>query len=141
MPKGKVGKIHSWKEAVTETSVWEDGVRILNELPEVVYVQYEGCKWRIDGTPGPGIYPLIPKKKSWYLDKGRMFPQLEIQRHQLPLAPAFAWTAHTAQGQTLAAAIVDISRSTMSSYVAFTRVRKKEDLRVDKGACVHCSWR
>ena len=126
--KGKVGKIHSWREAATESSVWEDGVRILNELPDVVYVKYEGCKWHIEGTPEPGIYPIVPKKKSWFLDKGRMYPQLEIKRHQLPLAPAFAWTAHTAQGQTLPAAIVDLSRSAMSSYVAFTRVKRKEDL-------------
>ena len=47
-------------------------------------------------------------------------------------APAFSWTAHTAQGQTLEAAIVDMQigkgTSPMSSYVAFTRVKKKEDL-------------
>ena len=47
-------------------------------------------------------------------------------------APAFSWTAHTAQGQTLKAAIVDMQIGTgtspMSSYVAFTRVSKKEDL-------------
>ncbi len=51
-------------------------------------------------------------------------------------APAFSWTAHTAQGQTLKAAIVDmqIGRGTspMSSYVAFTRVSKKEDLGLEK---------
>ena len=47
-------------------------------------------------------------------------------------APAFSWTAHTAQGQTLKAAIVDMQigagTSPMSSYVAFTRVKKAEDL-------------
>ena len=52
----------------------------------------------------------------------------QVTRQQVPLAPGFAWTAHTAQGQTLNAAIVDLSRGTMSSYVAFTRVAKKEDL-------------
>jgi hypothetical protein len=47
-------------------------------------------------------------------------------------APAFSWTAHTAQGQTLKAAIVDMQigagTSPMSSYVAFTRVKRTEDL-------------
>ena len=47
-------------------------------------------------------------------------------------APAFSWTAHTAQGQTLKAAIVDMQigggTSPMASYVAFTRVKKMEDL-------------
>ena len=47
-------------------------------------------------------------------------------------APAFSWTAHTAQGQTLKAAIVDMQigagTSPMASYVAFTRVKRMEDL-------------
>ena len=47
-------------------------------------------------------------------------------------APAFSWTAHTAQGQTLEAAIVDMQigagTSPMASYVAFTRVKRMEDL-------------
>ena len=85
--RGKIGKIHSWKVAATEESVWEDNVRILHELPEVVYVKYEGCAWHIDGTPEPGIYPVTCAKRNWYLDKGRMYPQLAVQRKQLPLAP------------------------------------------------------
>ena len=99
--RGKIGRIHSWKVSVTEASVWEDDVRILQELPEVVYVKFEGCTWHIDGTPEPGIYPITTIKRNWFLDKGRQYPQLAIQRHQIPLAPAFSWTAHTAQGQTL----------------------------------------
>ena len=118
--------------AATEESVWEDDVRILQELPEVVYVKFEGCKWHIEGTPEPGIYPITNLKRNWYLDKGRMYPQLAVQRKQFPLAPAFSWTAHTAQGQTLEAAIVDMQigagTSPMASYVAFTRVTKMEDL-------------
>lgn len=130
--RGKIGRIHSWREAATETSVWEDGCRILREMPEVVYVQFDNCKWQIEGTPGPGIYPIVAKRKSWFLDKGRRHPKLEVKRQQLPISPAFSWTAHTAQGQTMKAAIVDMQigagTSPMSSYVAFTRVKKKEDL-------------
>ena len=130
--RGRIGTIHSWKVAATEESVWEDDVRILQELPEVVYVKFEGCKWHIEGTPEPGIYPITNLKRNWYLDKGRMYPQLAVQRKQFPLAPAFSWTAHTAQGQTLEAAIVDMQigagTSPMASYVAFTRVTKMEDL-------------
>ena len=48
------------------------------------------------------------------------------------MAPAFSWTAHTAQGQTLKAAIVDMQigagTSPMASYVSFTRVKKMQDL-------------
>ena len=49
------------------------------------------------------------------------------------MTPAFAMTSHAAQGQTFSkGAIVDLciggSSSTMSSYVAITRVERREDL-------------
>ncbi len=50
-----------------------------------------------------GLYPIKPKRGAWFLDKGRKHPVLKISRQQLPLAPAFAMTAHAAQGQTLPA--------------------------------------
>ena len=84
--RGKIGKIHSWKVSATEESVWENDVRILHEMPEVVFVKYEGCKWQIEGTDEPGIYPVTMIKRNWYLDKGRKYPQLAVQRMQLPLA-------------------------------------------------------
>ena len=83
--RGKIGKNHSWKTAATDASVWENDVRILQELPEVVYVKFENCSWQLPGTPEQGIYPLIPIKRSWFLDKGRQYPQLSIQRSQIPL--------------------------------------------------------
>ena len=80
-----------------------------------------------------GLYLIVPVKRGWFLDKGRLHPQLRIRRHQLPLTPAFAMTAHAAQGQTFSkGAIVDLNiggrSSTMSSYVALTRVERREDL-------------
>ena len=71
--------------------------------------------------------------KDRYLDKGRLHPVLHIKRRQLPLTLAFAMTAHAAQGQTFSkGAIVDPniggSSSAMSSYVALTRVERRNDL-------------
>ena len=71
--------------------------------------------------------------REWFLDKGRQHPQLKIHRRQLPLTPAFGMTTHSARGQTFSnGAIVDLciggSSSTMSSYVALTRVERREDL-------------
>jgi hypothetical protein len=83
--RGKLGVIHSWKVSATEESVWEDGVRILQELPEVVYIKFENCEWQIEGAPGPGIYPITKAKRNWYLDQGRQYPQLGVQREQLSL--------------------------------------------------------
>ena len=55
-----------------------------------------------------------------------------MTRRQLPLAPAFAITAHAAQGQTLKAAIIDLQigrdTSPIAAYVALTRVAKITDL-------------
>ena len=57
---------------------------------------------------------------------------LRLTRQQLALMPAFAMTAHTAQGQSFNnAAIVDLrlgSSSAMAPYVAITRVERREDL-------------
>ena len=118
--RGKIGKIHSWKLAATEASVWEDGVRILHNLPEVVYVKYQNCSWHIEGTPEPGIYPITKVKRSWYLDKGRQYPQLAIQREQLPLVLRALFFEkgrghlHCHRGQAF---LVHILVSTVSGYV------------------------
>jgi hypothetical protein len=58
---------------------------------------------------------------------------LRIVRSQVPLAPAFAMTAHASQGQTFKqGCIVDlrIGRGTnpIASYVAMTRVQRREDM-------------
>ena len=57
---------------------------------------------------------------------------MAVGRYQVPLAPAFAITAHASQGQTLNAALVDLQHgngvSVIASYVAITRVRCRADL-------------
>ena len=80
-----------------------------------------------------GLYPIRPRTKTWYLDKGRTCRVLRINRRQLPLTPAWAMTSFAAQGQTFSqGAIVDLkiggSSSIMSSYVAITRVENRNDL-------------
>jgi len=80
-----------------------------------------------------GLYPIAVKRKSWFLDKGRLHPVLRIARAQLPLAPAFAMTAHASQGQTFKrGCIVDLrignGTNPTASYVALTRVQRREDL-------------
>ena len=56
----------------------------------------------------PGVYPIVPRSSPWYLDAKRPHPVLNIVRKQLPLAPAFAITAHASQGQTLTRTIADL---------------------------------
>jgi len=97
----------------------------------MVFIRFEGAKWQVDGLPR-GVYPVKPVKRRWVLAIGRPNPKLHIDRWQLPLAPAFAITAHASQEQTLGSAIVDARIGSESSpvamYVALTRVKFKETL-------------
>ena len=75
--------------------------------------------------------PLEPHLVSgcWSQEQNKV---MAVGRYQVPLAPAFAITAHASQGQTLNAAIVDLQQgngvSVIASYVAITRVRCRADL-------------
>ena len=73
--RGRVGTVDSWVLADDEKSVFENGKRILKKLPKVVYVQFteedgRPCTWKLPGIDKPGVYPIVPVKKCWYLDKG-----------------------------------------------------------------------
>ncbi len=56
--------------------------------------------------------------------------RLKITRHQIPVMPAFAMTAHKAQGQTIEHAIIDLDncRGTEPPYVMISRVKLLEGL-------------
>ena len=134
--RGKVGEIHSWVLDEKETSMFENGVRVLRKLPKVVFVKFRNADatdvgWKLPGLEEHGLYPIVSKKGTWYLDRGRQNPRLRITRSQLPLAPAFAMTTHAAQGQTLeGGAIVDLcigkGTNPLGSYVAMTRVTRRD---------------
>ena len=127
-----------WEEDVKENAKTESGRRVLKHMPTVVYVQFykangERESWHVDGVGDKGVYPITSTKKEWYLDKGRDYPSLAIRREQLPLAPAFAITAHASQGQTLQnGAIVDLSQTgsgnPLTAYVGITRVPSLDKL-------------
>eukprot|EP00959_Pyramimonas_sp_CCMP1952_P069113 1442791-Pyramimonas_sp.AAC.1 len=66
--------------------------------------------WTIEGLSTPGLRPVTPQKKEWFVDKGRPRPRFKVRRRQPPLAPAFGATAHAAQGQTFEQGVtVDLS--------------------------------
>ncbi|CAJ1389861.1 unnamed protein product, partial [Effrenium voratum] len=117
---GSAGRVHSW--------VWKE-----NDLrPTCIYVKFDGATWQLDGAPEPGLYPVYPVRKVWKLDAKRKKPVLKIARTQLPLAPAYAITAHGSQGKTLPAALVDfnVDKRTDVTFgtVAASRVRSREDV-------------
>ena len=107
------------------------GDRPLKFLPKVVFVKFPDATWTLPGCAEQGVYPIVPRTGTWFLDHGRTHPVLKVMRKQLPLAPAFAITAHAAQGQTLKAAIIDLQSgrgtSPIAAYVALTRMARTPD--------------
>ena len=105
-----------------------------HKQPSVVFLKFDNVDWQLDGTTEPGIYPIEPVTRTWFLDRNKPKPVLKVVRRQLPLCPAFAVTAHFSQGKTMEAAILDlmIDKITDVSYgtVATSRVRSREDVLV-----------
>ena len=118
--RGRVGHVHSW--------IWAENDR----LPTVVYVKFPGATWKLNGIDEPGVYPIQPVRREWYLDKNRKPKVLKVIRRQLPLTPAFAMTAHASQGKTLRAVLLDLNVDkrvdTTFGTVAASRVCDREDV-------------
>ena len=102
----------------------------------MIFIKFPRAKWTLAPLTEPGLYPIKPKTATWFIDKNRQHSILAVQRRQVPLAAAFAITSHAAQGQTLLAAIVDLQiargSSPLSSYVALTRVKMRQDVLIYK---------
>ena len=105
---------------------------MLQMLPAVVMVKFDDAKWTMAPLGEEGMYPIEPVSREWFLDTRRVVPVLKVKRRQLPLAPAFAKTAHSAQGCTEKAAIDDLvspgTANKLTSYVALSRVRSRHDI-------------
>ena len=95
-------------------------------------MKFDDAKWQLDGAQEAGLYPVETLRRPWCLDAKRPKPVLKITRKQIPLVPAFAITAHSSQGKTLAAAILDlaIDKRTDATLgtVAASRVRSRHDV-------------
>ena len=95
-------------------------------------MKFDSVKWQLDGTSEPGLYPVEASKRPWHLDAKRPKPVLRIRRKQIPLVPAFAVSAHSSQGKTLSAVLLDlnIDKRTDATLgtVAASRVRNRHDV-------------
>ena len=72
--RGKVGFVHSWVLHEEEQSRLKDNVRILEKLPLAVFVKFPGETWTMPGLTEPGVYPIRPKRGTWFLIKGGSIP-------------------------------------------------------------------
>ena len=133
--RGCRGYVVGWtaEPTLSQGHVAKDNAIIWNTLPSVVYVSFQTEQtWQIGSLP-PNVLPIAPVRSTWFLDAGRTKPQLAISRRQFPLAPAFASTAHAAQGQTLPQGVIadlqiGATGNPFTSYVAMTRVKDRQHL-------------
>ena len=81
----------------------QDGVVLWNTLPQAVYVKFDTAgrlaDRRCSREQCVTLSPLARGRGSW-IAKGKIH-NFVVSRTQFPLAPAFAITAHVAQGQTI----------------------------------------
>eukprot|EP00439_Symbiodinium_sp_Y106_P030087 s8362_g3.t1 len=129
---GRKGYVRGWQHATDGAVLAEPGTVVWNELPKAVLVEFPGAMFQLPGL-AKGVYPITPQRRIWFLDEGRKHPCLAVTRKQLPLLPAFAMTAHQAQGQTLETGVIaDLNYKAISgaltAYIAMTRVRHRKDL-------------
>ena len=113
---------------------WRRGYYKTRKMIKAVYVKFED--YDIDSGYGAGVVSVEPRSASWKFkthdDLNRRRRDVPMTRIQLPLAPARVRTVQTAQGMSMNAANMNLTRPpTMSSdddywlhlYVMLSRVR------------------
>ena len=112
----------------------EDGIeRVLELQPDLIYLKFENAKWRVHDDLEKGVYPLKVTGKVWNISEGT---KMKAKRRGFQFVPDFGQTAHSVQGASLAAVIVDCltvdlcSRTTemLAAYIGLSRVKRKEAL-------------
>ena len=105
------------------------GVRILRYVHAVLCTQIPDADWIVPRFTRPGVYPIIPTSKIWYLDKNKKNPVLNVRCHRIPIGPAFGITSHSSQGPALKDTSIDlIANDPFLCYVAIRRVCSSSDL-------------
>ena len=77
---------------------------VLQYMPEYLYLRWPGATWVEEPALGAGIAKIQPRYIMWALDKS--WTQ-RIERRGFTIASDFSGTAHSFQGATLHAAIID----------------------------------
>lgn len=120
-----VNGAEGWVESIAYTVNTADQ-RVL----ECVYVKIPGCG-QIAPECDVDVVPIFPSATSFdYAVSGsRTF---RVQRLQVPLLPAYAYTDYKSQGRSLEYAIVDLAacRSLQSVYVMLSRVKSLQGLAI-----------
>ena len=133
--KGRVGTVKGWQSETGVDIAPIGSMHVFRKTPDVIWVDFADAAttWQLDGVPATAVYPVQPRRAAWFLDQGRKRPVLRISRLQMPLAPAFALTAHSAQGMTLDDGVIldcvlPPGGNIITVYIAITRVRERAKL-------------
>ena len=111
----------------------EDGVeRVLDLQPDLIYLKFENAKWQVDDLE-KGVYPMKVTGKVWNISENT---KMKAKRFGFQIVPDFGQTAHSVQGASLAAVIVDCLKvdlctkttEMLAAYIGLSRVRRKEAL-------------
>ena len=106
---------------------------MLELQPDMIYLKFENAKWRVHDDLEKGVYPLKVTGKVWNISENT---KMKAKRWGWCFVPDFGQTAHSVQGASLAAVIVDClavdlcSKATemLAAYIGLSRVRRKEAL-------------
>ena len=99
----------------------------------MIYLKFENAKWRVHDDLEKGVYPLKVTGKIWNISENT---KMKAKRWGWCFVPDFGQTAHSVQGASLNAVIVDClkvdicSKETemLAAYIGLSRVRRKEAL-------------
>jgi hypothetical protein len=112
----------------------EKGVeRLLNYLPRIIFVFFEGATWRVHPGLPVGVFPLKPVNRDWVVNEGT---GAKATRKGFTLVPDFASTGFMIQGVTADAAIAECGdvmslaglAEMVNTYVILSRVRRADCL-------------
>lgn len=112
----------------------DEGHIPLQYPPPVIYFKPDIPTQTIfEGVPR-GIIPISPSTVGFNVEvEGR---KIKLERSQLAIVPAYAFTDYKSQGQTMECVIVDISKpptgslSPFGAYVALSRSRGRSTIRI-----------
>ena len=129
---GKVVKIL----AETAGKEFSEKQKTIEQLPLCVIVKFEKLKCPKLKYLDEKEIPVYPMKTTFKHKFPGTKTSYTITREQLPLEPAYAYTAHKAQGKTLPSVIVDLTptgrkpSNNSFAYVPLSRVQKLEHLAI-----------
>ena len=125
--------IHGWTLNINEASAKDDVERVLDFQPDMIYLKFENAKWRVHGDLEQGVFPMKVTGKVWNISENT---KMKAKRFGFQIVPDFGQTAHSVQGASLAAVIVDCLKvdlctkttEMLAAYIGLSRVRRKEAL-------------